>query len=99
MDSYRVNISIPCLYMSTVTVLEVSENRGLWFYKSCLYIFGSIPCKKGELLAKVMLSACYITKQRNTKTWSGNQISSPAVQSVVNTKCDRFVRHSALYTK
>ena len=99
MDSYRVNVSIPCLYISTGAVLEVSKNGGLWFYKSCLYIFGSIPCKTGDLLSKVMLSAYYMTKQRNTKIWSGNQIRSPAVRSVANTKCDRCVRLSALYTK
>jgi len=69
MDSYRVDVSIPCLYMSTGTVLQVNENRGLWFYKFCWYIFGRIT------LYDERATCCYLHV-----TWQNRETQTPGVE-------------------
>jgi hypothetical protein len=92
--------------VSTGTVLQVNENGGLWFCNPVYTHFVGFLVRRANCLQR----SCYlhvtwqnretrtpgVAKQRNTNTWSGNQIRSPALRSVENTKCDHCVRHSSL---
>jgi len=77
-DSYRVNVSIPCLYTSTGTVIQANEKRGLWFYKFCLYTSGRIPCMTGELLVKVCMLHDKTEKHKHLE-WESNSQSRCAI--------------------